>query len=290
MAIDSKGSNIEIEGWALVNATTQPSGEYTAEYKGDLSKLDEFLAAVNADASFHYDSINVSKDQSTGVATVSITANADVATKIPDGQTRMPTCTIQGTMLSPKLHQCPSLNQTTDTQGATTETPLPLIALQSVEWNLKNKGIVTSGDFPPGIATENVYLYARWRMFGLDTYLAPSYAMTVTIYLDIKQKAQIASYIKKAGKVWAWASAIDVLPISIQPQAIDVAAWLAQAPSIAYTKEGITITQVFIGAEKFPSFYEAETSDLVYDPPAIPDGYWRDSEFVQAQQTSGEES
>lgn len=288
MAIKSKGSNINVVGWALVNKTTQPSGEYSAEYKGDLSKLSDFYTAIAA-ADVYYDTINLSKDSATGVATVTITrAAADEKAKIPEGQTRMPTCTIQGTMLSPKLHQCPSFNQATDANGATTESPLPLIALQSVEWNLKNKGIVTSGDFPVGIASENVYRYARWRMFGIDSYLAPSYAMTITIYLDIKQKAKIASYIKTAGKVWAWATAIDVLPPSIQPQAVGMAAWLAQAPSIAYAKEGITITQVFIGAKKFPSFYEAETADLVYDPPEIPDGYWRDSVFGQAQQTSGE--
>lgn len=290
MAISSKGSNIEIDGWALVNAITQPSGDYIAEYRGDASKLDEFLEEVNADNSFHYDTINIAKDPTSGVATVTITANADVAVKIPEGQTRMPTCNIQGTMLSPKLHQCPSLNQTTNSQGATAEAPLPLEAIQSVEWNLKNKGVVTSGDFPVTIATENVYLYARWRMFGLDTYLAPSYAMTITIYLDISKKTKIGDYIKTAGKVWAWASAINVLPETIQPQTIDVAAWLAQAPSIAYTKEGITITQVFIGAEKFPSFYESENADLVYNPPAMPEGYWRDSAWGQAQITSGDES
>lgn len=290
MATNAIGTNIELAGWALVQQVTQPSGEYSAEYRGNMDTLSAAVAKVKATAD--YDTINVSVDASTGVATITISRGANnTATKVPTGETKMPTCNIAGSMLSPKLHQAPFFL----VGEGDSATPLPLEMIKGIEWSLKNIGIVTTGDFFPGFNAAQLakgHAYAAWRVFGIDTYLSPSYQMTITHYLEPAQKSNLAAYYKEAGKVWSWATAINKLPTALRPQDMGVPAWLAQAPSVSYTKDGITVTQVFIGAEKFPAFYPVETGTegLTYEPPALPEGYWRDSKWVQSQMTSGEAS
>lgn len=295
MAINKTGTNVDVLGWALVNATTQPSGEYTAEYRGSIDNLDAMLAklgATDAENDAYYDSVQVTKDTQTGVATISISAGAgtmEAKERIPAGETKMPTVSINGTMLSPPLHQNPNFTTVTEEEGqAPVETPMTLQEISSIEWCLKNQGIVTNGDLP-ATTNELVKLYARWRMFGIDTYLAPSYAMTITRFIDVKSKNDIKNKIYEAGKVWKFATLAAALPAAVRPVDFDVPAWLAQAPTISYTKDGITVAQTFVGAQAFPDFYAREAEELVYLPPAMPDGYWRDSKLVQLQQSSGEE-
>lgn len=294
MAINKKGTNVDVLGWALVNATTQPSGEYTAEYRGSIDNLDAMLAKLGAtgdDNDNYYDSVQVTKDTQSGVATVTITAGAgtiEAKERIPAGETKMPTVSIQGSMVSPPLHQNPNFTTVTQEEGqAPVETPLTLEEIRCVEWCLKNQGMVTDGDLP--VATnELVKLYARWRMFGIDTYLAPSYVMTITRFLDVKSKNNVPNVIKDAGKVWSFATLAATLPTAVRPVNIGVPAWLAQAATVNYTKDGITVTQTFVGAQAFPNFYATESPNLVYLPPAMPDGYWRDSKWMQNQISSGE--
>lgn len=277
------GTNIDVEGWALVSRVEQDGGGYTCEYRGAADKLDAmkaYLYSNNQDGSAvnYFDSMDISIDSTSGVAIIRTNTSAITATtaeRVPEDQTQQPTCVITGSMASPPIHQHPYFSE-----NENADLNLTLEDIQAVEWCLKNNGIVTAGDIhATGMRVDE---YARWRCFGIDTYLAPAYTMELTYYLKSSQKASIASFIKTAGKVWSLSSAIARLPASIQPLADTVPpAWLAQAPTINYTSNGITVSQSFVGAEKFPSFYKAETEALVYDAPALPLQYWRESKFRQ---------
>jgi hypothetical protein len=277
------GTNINIEGWALVSSIPQESGAYVTEYRGSADKIDEmkaYLYALNQDGTNtnYFDTLEVaSVDPQSGIAVIRTSTSASTATnkeRIPDDQTQQPTCTINGSMLSPQLHQMPYFTSSEDTAQN-----LALEDIQTIEWCLRNQGIVTDGDIRDAKSVDE---YARWRSFGIDTYLAPTYTMALTFYIKASQKKNLVQYIKKAGQVWKLESVIAKLPKSIQPN-IDIVpqAWLAQAPTIAYTSNGITISQNFVGAEKFPSFYVAEDEKLKYDAPLLPSVYWRDTKFRQ---------
>lgn len=284
------GTNIGIEGWALVSRVEQEGGGYISEYRGSADKLADMKAYLYSNtqaggAVNFFDSMDVSVDSTSGIATIRTNTSANTASsaeRVPDDQTQQPTCTITGSMASPPIHQHPYFSE-----NENADLNLTLEDIQAVEWCLKNNGIVTAGDIhATGMRVDE---YARWRCFGIDTYLAPTYTMALTFYLKTSQKASIANYIKTAGKVWTLATSTAQLPPSIKPVANTVPpAWLAQAPTINYTANGITVSQSFIGADKFPSFYKAETEALVYDAPALPLQYWRESKFRQL--SSGIES
>ena len=160
---------------------------------------------------------------------------------------------------------------------------MPLSGIASVNYCLSKRGQVTTGNLHG--ETEITYLYARWRSYGIDTYLAPSYTMTITFYL--KKASKIDDFILKPCKVWTLATTLEEVPNDLRPKDIGVPAWLAQAPTINITRDGITVSQAFVGAEKFPNFYESEEKTLVYEPPQLIDKYWRDDAIENV--SSGEE-
>lgn len=269
--------NKALVGWAKVSELTQKSGETTIVFRGVATSLEQAISTIEADASIIYDKMQVDTDEETGTATITLTKSPTTTdSKPPSGQVRNPTCSIQGSMLSPQLHQHPTFSEG--------ETPLTLSAIATTNYCLKNYGEVGTGDLHGEEAS--AFVYARWRSYGIDTYLAPSYTMTLTYYLE--KISKISDFIAKAGKVFAFNTAIKLLPNDIKPEDIGVPAWLAQAPSISITSDGITVTQTFVGAKAFPSFYETEDKTLVYDAPDLPDVYWRDLKNRRAN--SGAES
>jgi hypothetical protein len=279
MATKAFGWNYDksLVGWAKVSETAQPSGEATIVFRGILSSLSSALTAIANDDKLIYDAVSVDTDEESGTATITLTKSATTTESKPStGQTRLPTVAIQGSMLSPQLHQHPTFS--------TGEKPLTLSAIATTNYCLKNYGEVATGDLHG--EEEIAFTYARWRSYGIDTYLAPSYTMTITYYLD--KTSKIDDFILEAGKVFKFSSAISRLPNDIKPTDIGVPAWLAQAPSINITSDGITVSQAFVGAKAFPSFYASEDKSLTYDAPDLPDIYWRD--LKHKREHSGEES
>lgn len=265
-------------GWTKVSDVPQTSGEATIVFRGVLSSLAEAKIAIANDPTLVYNTMQTETDEETQTATITLTKSAINTESKPnpeEGQTKLPTVSIQGTMLSPQLHQHPTFSSG--------ENPLTLSAIAKINYCLKTLGNVTTGDLDgePAIAKS----YARWRSYGIDTYLAPSYTMTITYYLDKTKKAK--DFILEAGKVFKFVTAIAKLPKDIQPEDLGVPAWLAQAPSINITSDGVTVSQSFVGAKAFPSFYTAEDKVLVYDAPELPDEYWRNR--LKQQLSSGQE-
>jgi hypothetical protein len=278
MATLALGSNYnKILGWAKTSEVEQPSGEKVTVFRGVIAKLGDTLAAIAADKSLVYDDLKLEKDEELGTATITLTKSAVTTESKPaNGQTRNPTVSIQGSMLSPQLHQHPTFANGKD--------KLTLSAIATTNYCLKNYGEVATGDLHG--ESEIAYTYARWRSYGIDTFLAPSYTMTLTFY--ISNTSHVKSFIQKAGKVFSFNTAVSLLPNDLKPKGIEVPAWLAQAPSINITADGITVSQAFVGAQAFPSFYETESEDLVYTPPELKDVYWRD--LKHKREHSGEES
>lgn len=271
----------EAIGWAKTSVTTQTGGAKTIEYQGNTDNLSEALAYIKG--AEKYDDITISNDPTSGTSTVTLSVNAQTAlteedSTIPENEVRMPSVSIVGSMASPNLHQAPFFYSNENDK-------LSLLAVQTIEYLLKNKGFVVAGDIAQFGATDT--LYALWKCYGMDTYLAPTYTMTITYYFEANAsgKAKLSSRILEAGKVFAWASVIADIPNGVKPIDIGVAAWLANAPSISYDGDAITLTQSFTGADKFPNFYKRENDNLVYAPPALPTVVVQEIE----EATSGEE-
>lgn len=268
-------------GWAKTSVTTQTGGAKTIEYQGNTDNLDDALAFIKLNEK--YDDISISSDPTSGTSTITLTVNAQTAlatdtSTIPDGEVRMPQVAITGSMASPNLHQSPFFYKDAND-------PLSLLAVQTIEYLLKNKGFVVEGDIAQFGATDT--LYALWKCYGMDTYLAPTYTMTITYSFEANAngKAKLSERILEAGKVFSWATVIASIPTGVQPASIGVPAWLANAPSISYDGDAITLTQSFTGADKFPNFYKRENENLVYAPPALPTVVIQEIE----EATSGEE-
>ena len=265
MATKEIGSKLgEAFGWAKVSVITQPSGESVSVYRGSITYLDKAIAYIKSANGPLYDSMDIDSDEESGTATITLNKSATTTDGKPDdGQTRNPTVSIQGTMLSPQLHQHPTFSEG--------DNKLTLSAIATTDYCLKNNGEVITSD----LNGENplAIIYARWRAYGIDTYLAPSYTMSITYYLESTDKAK--EFILAAGMVCTFDTACAKLPNALKPEYLDIPAWLAQAPSINITDDGVTVTQAFIGAKAFPSFYETEDTKLVYDPPELSDEYWK---------------
>ena len=274
MATKAFGSNIDVEGWALTSQIPQQSGEVITTYQGNASTLQDAIAYVEDEKNeIYFDSLEPDIDEQTGVATIKLTksANNTITKPTSTSQVRTPTVVIQGAMLSPQLHMHPTFKD------------MPLSGIASVNYCLSKRGQVTRGNLHG--EPEITYIYARWRSYGIDTYLAPSYTMTITFYL--KKASKIGDFILKPCKVWRFDTTLEEVPNDLRPTGINVPAWLAQAPNINSTRDGITVSQAFIGAEKFPNFYETEADNLVYEPPELIDKYWRDDAIENV--SSGEE-
>lgn len=260
-------------GWAKTQVTTQSTGAKTIVYQGDTDNLSSALGYIKSVET--YDDLTIASDPNTGTSTVTlnvtaVTANAEVATEIPEEETRMPTCSISGSMASPSLHQHPSFSPAEGDK-------LNILAMQVLEYLLKNKGFISMGDLKTFNSVE--MLYAQWRVYGMDTYLAPTYTMTKTHSFEATKngRTKAQGVILQSGKVFKFETVISSLPKAVQPIDIGVPAWLANAPSIAYDENGITVTQTFTGATAFPNFYDKEDESLVYAPPTIPEINYNDN-------------
>lgn len=278
MASKSLGGIDGLDGWAKTKDFIDQTGKRTIELKGSVDNLKEALKKVRED----YDGsseLNIDTDEQTATATISIVTSeiegGSIGTDADNDESKSPTWSLQGTMLSPQLHQSPYFQKGNN--------KLSTEAVVAVDYCIKNYGQVTRGDL---FSQDSIaHLYASWRMYGIDTYLAPSYNFTVTHYLKAGRFDKVKNYVKKAGMVFKFDSIINNIPARLQPKDIDVKAWLAQAPTINMQGEEITVSQSFIGADAFPTFYEAEDQSLLYDAPQIPDGYWRNSKYIKL--TSG---
>ena len=270
MATKAFGYNYDqsLVGWAKVSETAQPSGEATIVFRGILTTLSSALTAIANDKNLIYDAVSVDTDEESGTATITLTKSATTTESKPsteNGQVKNPTVSIQGSMLSPQLHQHPTFS--------TGDKPLTLSAIATTNYCLKTYGEVANADLER--ESETAITYAQWRSYGIDTYLAPSYTMTITYYISDPDKAK--EFILEAGKVFTFNTVIKNLKEDLKPKAIDnVGAWLAQAPSINITSDGVTVSQAFIGAKAFPSFYASEDKTLVYDAPKLSDEYFYD--------------
>lgn len=274
MATNAFGSNIGVDGWALTSQIPQQSGEVITTYQGNASTLQDAIAYVeNEKNNIYFDSLETDIDEQTGIATIKLTKSANNTETKPTNasQVRTPSVVIQGSMLSPQLHMHSTFKD------------MPLSGIASVNYCLSKRGQVTNGNLHG--EPEITYLYARWRSYGIDTYIAPSYTMTITYYL--KKVSKIEDFILTPCKVWKFATTLENVPNDLRPKDIEVPAWLAQAPTINITRDGITVSQAFVGAEKFPNFYESEDKALVYEPPQLIDKYWRDDAIENV--SSGEE-
>lgn len=275
-------------GWAKTSVTTQTGGAKTIEYQGNTDFLSEALSYIKGNE--RYDDISISSDPTTGTSTVTLSLNAQTALAtsdavvVPEDEVRMPTVAIVGSMASPNLHQAPFFYSNANDK-------LSLLAVQTIEYLLKNKGFVVASDIAQfgGMDT----LYALWKCYGMDTYLAPTYTMTISYFFEASAsgKTKLAQRILEAGKVWSWSKVIESIPSGVKPSDIGVPAWLANAPSISYDGDAITLTQSFTGADKFPNFYKRENEDLVYAPPALPTVAIQDIEEISSgteTETNGE--
>lgn len=272
MAIKEFGSGNDC-GWSKTNDFVDLNGLHTIEFQGRADKIKEFYATLTS-GEYSWDRCETTLDQQTGVATIHIydeNSSEEVAHPTTE-ETRLPTVVIQGAMNALQLHQSPYFNSSKAGESLTTE------AIVATDYCLKNFGQVTSGD----LNGENAVgiEYAQWRSFGIDTFLAPTYVMTITFYLN--SKSNIAKRIFEAGKVFKFASLLKDIPKKIQPIDINVPAWLAQAPSINSSTEGFVLSQQFIGAQKFPKFYPSEDDGLLYSAPALPDGKWKNTKYPTA--------
>lgn len=266
MATKALGTNYQnVIGWAKAEETPQESGEKVVIFRGALVNLGVALSAIKADDTLIYDDVKIDTDAESGTATITLTKSPTTTTSKPGkDQVKNPTVSIQGAMLSPQLHQHPFFSQG--------QKPLTLSAIATVNYCLKNYGEVAAADLER--ESDAALIYAQWRSYGIDTYLAPTYTMNITYYLS--STAKITDFIEAAGKVFKFTTAIKRLPKDLQPKDIGVPAWLAQAPSINITSDGITVTQSFVGATAFPSFYSTEDKTLVYDAPQLSDEYFYD--------------
>ena len=266
MATKALGTNYQnVVGWAKAEETPQESGEKVVIFRGALVNLGAALSAIKADDTLIYDDVKIDTDAESGTATITLTKSPTTTTSKPgNDQVKNPTVSIQGSMLSPQLHQHPFFSQG--------EKPLTLSAIATVNYCLKNYGEVAAADLER--ESNAALIYAQWRSYGIDTYLAPTYTMNITYYLS--STAKITDFIEVAGKVFKFDTVINRLPKDKQPPDISVPAWLAQAPSINITSDGITVTQSFVGATAFPSFYATEDKTLVYDAPQLSDEYFYD--------------
>lgn len=287
------GSNINVEGWACTKDSTDINGERTIEYQGATANYNAALTAINATIKVYTERTST-EDPTTGITTISIvrSANLDQDDSQPDAPTvpideyQMPTVSIQGAMVQAQLHENPVFASLTPQD------------FRTVEWCLKNNGTVTIGDL--GLEADDasaLAIYARWRVWGVDTYSVPVYNMTITHFLTTKKKASVNSYYREPSKVYSFNDATSTLPPLIKPQrvqigATEVDAWFANAPSIQYTRDGITVSQTFVGALKYPSFYSgaltAEGSQY-YTPSALTDSNVAAKDSSSGTETSSTE-
>lgn len=255
------GTALGLQGWVLISETKDPETNTTTTiFRG---RLDFAQAAVNAALALPHDTIQLSEEPESGLATITLTRDedTDAGSSVKPDETAQPEVTMQGSMVQVPIYQAPyfGLGDTEEPTGG-----LTVQDVRKVDYAIRERGTVVSGrDVTAGSLAEK---YAAWTLIGQKTYEKPVYTMTITFHLKRSGRSRVSDLQDKAGTVVPFATAIRNLPSRlrpVQPDGFDK--WLVQAPTTRYTTKGVDITVVYIGAKDWPNYYTGGT----WEPPSL---------------------
>lgn len=254
------GETLTITGWIVARDFTDPqSGEHQTIYKGRMDNLAAFLTELKK--ANGYDKIEVQKEESTATATVTITKtygeDKDKPAKPGANEVALPDVTLQGSMIQVPLCQAPIFGLSEEaTSGLTVQ------RIKQIDYIIREKGTITQIEAGNELAQQ----YASWLLLGMKTFEKPVYTLSITHHLRIDKAEAVATFIQTAGTILTFAAITGNLPKRKKPYRPDgFDEWLAQAPSVKYGENAIDVSQTFIGAKKWPTYYPNGT----WTPPGL---------------------
>lgn len=257
------GTALGLQGWVLVSETKDPeTNTTTTVFRG---RLDLAEAAVNAALALPHDTIQLSEEPESGLATITLTRDedTDAGSSVKPNETAQPEVTMQGSMVQVPIYQAPYFGLG-DTKPDGTANGLAVQDVRKVDYAIRERGTVAYGrDVTEGTLAAH---YAEWTLIGQKTYEKPVYTMTITFHLKRSGRSRVSDLQDKAGTVVSFATAIRNLPSRlrpVQPDGFDK--WLVQAPTTRYTTKGVDITVVYVGAKDWPNYYDGGT----WEPPSL---------------------